>query len=128
MAIHAGGLPVAAALLGVEQQVLSQVGQQRQQQPLSQGRGVPESNGGAPAVGPAAAPQQRLPNAGVKGRADDACLQAALPLAPKARVRIPLMLHAAQVLPPSLAANCGRKTKALSDKRSGFPIKCKLVR
>ena len=103
----AGSLPVAAAVLGVHQQQQGSgahvVQQPRAQQGQQQARGAGAAADGMVPSSSAPVAAQRVPLAGVKARVDEARLQSALPLAPKGRAHVPLMLHAPQV-PPQLTA------------------------
>jgi hypothetical protein len=91
----AGKLPVVAAVIDVEQQ-----GSQAQG---GQPRALTGNLRGAEMPSISAGPPHRLQMVSVTVTADEAHLQAAVPLLPqKARTKVPLLLHAAQVRSHSL--------------------------
>lgn len=105
-------------MLGVHQQQQQGSGahvvqQQRPQQGQQQGRGPSAAADGMVASGSAPAAALRVPLAGVKARVDEARLLSALPLMPKSRARIPLMLHAPQVLHQTSATLLRRGLRSL---------------
>ena len=107
---------MAAAVLGMDEPGSSggQVGQQRLHL-ASHARNLSHTDSVAASAG--APPSQRMSHAAVKAHADEAQLQKALPLMPKARTKVPLMLYAPQVRVRA-GCSCRRGVQPLLSRRN----------